>query len=169
MWCGYAVAAIKEFVTFLSNQLAGSVRTTAFLDHHEETERRLYLGALALLATDIELDFAGYSDQMRRLKLATKWLHARYAAAPGEWVRQLSRTTSGPASPVRDLDGLTIEAIEAQIDSLRARARRMDSRQRKSLQKVRESVAIKYGSIELRHLLLSVMSFPMEPELTFCA
>ncbi len=149
-----------------------AIRTREHLNYHKDTNTRIYLGALAILAQGLPVAPSAVDD-VRRAKLINQVLHSRAAAAPKEWltalldcITKMLVTTGDPLVP---LDTFAADELRAVITKSGADPSGLDAEVRRKLQQHRAAIAAAYGAVEIGSCLDAALPLSGELEGAFDA
>ena len=166
---------VDSFGQFLNDFVSDAYDPRPFVSKYEENAKQLWLGYLGLFAASDRIPLGDGAQYVRVAKAQTELIQARIAADPEAAITQIIKqaksleTTQDP-DPLK-LDGMTPDEIQAEIHSLRQRARRPSKKQRTNLIRHRAQICRAYGAIDIGVAICSVFStaFPLDLELTFDA
>ncbi len=149
-----------------------AIATREHLDYHKDTNTRIYLGALAILAQRLPVSPSAVDD-VRRAKLVNQVLHTRAAAAPKEWLTALLDCTTKmlvtTGDPLAPLDTLAVDELRAVITKSGADPSGLDAEVRRKLQQHRAAIAAAYGAVEIGACLDAALPLSGELEGAFDA
>jgi hypothetical protein len=168
----YEFIVAESFFKALENADAHALRTREHLCYHKDSNTRIYLGALAILAQGLPASPSAVDD-VRRSKLINQVLHVRAAAAPREWLTNLLDCTSKMLvtsdNPLALLDAATNEELRAAVAANSADPAGLDADVRRKLQKHRAAIAAAYGAVEIGACLEAALPLSGEVEAAFDA
>jgi len=169
VWYGYELEVVTEFFDFLAAVSPSCIRTRYFINRATEEQARTWLATLALLAVGAPAEAAA-ADDVRRLKLQNRLLHARFGADPNGWVDRILSAAKGWQTTrdnvFAELDEMSADEIEAETEQLRASAQKFDKKHFDRLNKERATIAAAYGALDVTAALDSTFSSPMSLDLT---
>lgn len=171
MWWGYEVEAIHDFFGFLRTFVQDAIRYPQYLEHHGQVAQQTWLGVLAVAAAVDRPHLGSVVEDLLRTKARNQLLHARFALAPDDWVDNMIHAAENLSEvtedPLVDVEGWSTQQLTDEIDRLSKDAETLSKHDAHKLEKRREKVAMAYGGIEIGALLETVLSLPLELELTF--
>ena len=171
MWRGHVFANLANFRLFVESMVPNFVRTCAFIREQSLVQRQFWLGALGLLGSGVGLNLEEAVQTLRHDKAANRLLHARFAAAPDEWIEKMidaarnqRMTTDDPFS---EFATMSVEQMETEVEALKGEVKRIGKKALERLQKNRALVASVYGAAEIGLMIRSVFHLPGTLEVTF--
>ena len=170
VWWGHEFEALHEFVRFVEVVAPGGIFLREYLDHRAATMPQIWLGALALLAACPDRDLDAAVKVLTKAKATSRLRHARFAANPDQFVKELIETVSQRKTTTEtkdEFEPLTVEQIESETEVLLARATKLGKKSLDRLNKNRDRVARAYGAMEIGELLRTNFTLPMELQLVF--
>ncbi len=151
---------------------ATAIRTREHIDYHKDSNTRIYLGALAILAQGLPASPSAVDD-VRKAKLVNQVLHSRAAAAPKEWLTALLDCTTNmlvtSGDPLASLDALTADELRKVVAKNDVEPAGLDAEVRRTLQKHRTAIAAAYGAVEIGGCLDAALPLSGELEAAFSA
>lgn len=167
---GHDAEAVDEFFTFCEQVLPGSTHQDYFR-YHADTARQIYLGALGILAATGAEHAPHVSAALQKHKAINRLLHARFAVDPDDWIETVVNAVDGfrlsPDAICNELEGKSIEDIEAEIRSLESSVCSVAAVAKAKLEKNRDSIARAYGAIEVGTFLPAFLPLDFEIQLSF--
>lgn len=170
MWWGHEFEAVSEFFMFLRAFAPDAIRWPEYFDQRADAARRIWLGALALLAACPNLKIDSLVQNLAFTKATSRLRHARFAADPDRWIDEMIETVEQRKTtnePKDEFAGMSLEQMQAEIDGLLAKACKLGKKPLQRLNKHRETVARGYGAMEIGGLLPTIFTMPMEMSLVF--
>jgi len=171
LWRGDEYEAVAHFMDTLDALVEGAVRTRIYFNHHAGTSARVALGALGLLASGHTPDLHSVVERLRRTKLTSQVLHARFAVDPDTFARELRRTVEEGLVTDKDLfadlDKLSLADLERERVELLERAHRLSKGARSSLEKRRDLICRSYAALSVGEMLDHTLPLPIEQDATF--
>jgi hypothetical protein len=171
VWWGHEFEAVKEFFLFVTYFAPEAIRHREYFEHHGTVARQTWLGALALTVATDGSHLGPVAEFLTHTKAVNRLLHARFALAPDDWVKQIVEAAQSLKTttddPLVDLEKLSTNEIKAEIEELSVSTKKLDKRGAARLDRHRDEIARAYGAIEIGLLLRTVLRLPLELELTF--
>lgn len=160
MNAGFDFVLVQQFGKFLNQWIPGAYDPTPYLDGHQETAARIWLGYLGLLASVPDLELGPGLQDLRRAKLESHTIHARFALAPEETLERIVEcSTSFDVTTNPDPLGLSVlsdDELQAEIDAAKAGAVKPPAGFRKKMQANRDLIVAAYGASDIGGALMSV-------------
>lgn len=142
---GNELETLRHFADFLKICAPSFVRYPEFFKERVLTTRRIWLGALALVAATDKLQLEPLINSLVKVKTTSRLIHARFAINPGKWVDEMvenvnrQRTTTG--NPFAEFDAMTLQQMETEIASLEPQFTKLTKRDLMHLNKERANLA----------------------------
>jgi hypothetical protein len=170
MWHGYDVDIVLDFIGFLRSLSARCICDDKFVHRAEVDAARVWLGNLGLVAAGAPPSALAV-DEIRRLKLQNRLLHARFAVDPNNWVDEMIKVTRSWRTTRADvfapLDAMSTQQIEEEIEALRKNFAKLDKKHFDRLNKERKAIASAYGALDAGGAIKSLFDPPLLMSLTF--
>ena len=171
MWHGNVFAAVEEFLSFLTTIIPDSLMYPQYFEYYKQKETQTWLGGLGIIAATGIPYFQPVAAQIARRKLENRLLHARFAADPDGWVARMIDVVENHKvttdNVFAEIDALSDEQIEAEIESLKERARSLGKEALHRLEKNRKQIARAYGAVQIGTMLQQVFTLPADNLLIF--
>jgi len=166
MWGGSDFERVRDFLGFFDALAPGFWRQREFYEHHLLVSRRIWIGALALLACPEDLDLSELIETATRNKTISRLLHARFAENPNRFITHVKQTVQAMAvtteDPFEEIKALPLEAMEDQINQLQTNFQKVSKDALRVLNSNRQDWAQAFGAMEIGRLLQSIFDLPME-------
>jgi hypothetical protein len=162
MNAGFDFVLVNQFGEFLNQWIPDAFDPAPYLESRRETAVRVWLGYLGLLAAVPDLELGPGLLELRRAKLESHAIHARFALAPVETLERIvDCSTSFDVTTNPDplgLSKLTDEELQGEVDAAVAGAVKPPKDFRKKMQAHRDLIVAAYGASDIGGAIASVFT-----------